>query len=214
MSSNSTNPPPSTSEGPKVNDELLVYHISLLIISFVAVLFVCRLPRAIIRFFRWSEISKGHLLSYATAHRRPRIAHVTHEPPSVSSPTETISDESHRSYSYVQRVDEKGAAMIMDYPPHLASCPSIFRGVASELIYRIAPGYSVAQVICALIYMAAWVYPMFYKSNPLSDYARAGWIGVAQLPFIFAFASKNNALGPFLGIGYEKVRLFGLRCRT
>ncbi len=34
-----------------------------------------------------------------------------------------------------------------------------------------------------------------------------GLVAVAQLPFVFAFAQKNNIVGAILGYGYEKVRI-------
>ncbi|KAJ3997205.1 hypothetical protein F5050DRAFT_1459985 [Lentinula boryana] len=51
------------------------------------------------------------------------------------------------------------------------------------------------------------IYPAFYKTNPFSDPVRYAWIGVSQLPFVFALSSKNNVLGYFLGSGYDKVHI-------
>ncbi|KAJ3765256.1 hypothetical protein FB446DRAFT_625068, partial [Lentinula raphanica] len=38
-----------------------------------------------------------------------------------------------------------------------------------------------------------------------TDTVRFGWITASQLPFVYAFGTKNNVLGMFLGIGYEKI---------
>ncbi|KIY69433.1 hypothetical protein CYLTODRAFT_488935 [Cylindrobasidium torrendii FP15055 ss-10] len=189
-----------------VNMNLLIYGISILVLGLIALLFLCRLPRLIAR-LRWSEISKGHFLrNTAYIPRAPRIVHMKRAN-TVTRRDGTSTDDDHTyvgHHTVAKRVDEKGAEMTMNYPPHVSACPSIFRSVQSELTHRIFPGFSLGQVVSVMLYTAAWIYPTFYKSNPLIDLPRTGWVGIAQLPFIFAFAAKNNALGPFLGMGYEK----------
>ncbi|KAK0199831.1 ferric reductase like transmembrane component-domain-containing protein [Desarmillaria ectypa] len=199
--------PAGAAEGPEVDEENLTYHIEIFVLALIALLFVCRIPRILARFSRWSEWTRGHFLrnvSFMT--RSPRIIHLTHD--QISKETAGSSTDSHTLYTHatsVKRIDGKGRPAVMDYPPHVASCPAIFRGLASELSTRILPGYSVSQVICGLIYLSVFIYPTLYKSNPFSNPVRTGWVGIAQLPFIFAFTSKNNVLGPFLGMGYEKL---------
>lgn len=210
-SSNSSAPGGSSvnsaaASGPGVDEAALVYHISLFVIALIALLSIVRLPRLAFRLFRWSEISQGHLLRRVSFSGSPRVLHLTHD--RGQSEAEQASNESHTYYqhaTHIERLDEKGGHMVMNAPSHIPSCPASMRGFASELSTRIIPGYSLAQAICGLVYLAAWIYPTFYKSNPFSNPIRTGWVGIAQLPFIFAFAGKNNALGPFLGMGYEKV---------
>ncbi|KAK0235195.1 ferric reductase like transmembrane component-domain-containing protein [Armillaria nabsnona] len=193
--------------GPGVDEENLTYHIEIFVLAIIALLFVCRIPRIIARFSRWSEWTQGHFLrnvSFMT--RSPRIIHLTHD--ETSKETNGSSADSHTLYTHatsVKRIDGKGGPAVMNYPPHVGACPAIFRGLSTELSTRILPGYSVSQVICGLVYLSVFIYPTLYKSNPFSDPVRTGWVAIAQLPFIFAFTSKNNVLGPFLGLGYEKL---------
>jgi len=49
------------------------------------------------------------------------------------------------------------------------------------------------------------LYAGLYKSSPFSDPVRAGWVSVAQIPFVIALATKNNILGYLLGFTYEKL---------
>ncbi len=193
-------------DAPEIDQEAFVYHVSLLVLAFIALLFVLRIPRAFNRLLHWSEFSQGHILRHVSFNvRSPRIVHVYVSKDRATAKEAASSNDSHTHSTHVQRIDEKGSLMVMKYPTHIASCPSFLRGLASELSTRLAPGYSLAQGICALVYLACWIYPTLYKSNPFSDPGRAGWVGIAQLPFVFAFGTKNNVLGPFLGMGYEKV---------
>jgi len=64
----------------------------------------------------------------------------------------------------------------------------------------------VLQVVVVVIYLATLLYPALFQTNPFTDPVRYGWIGVSQLPFVFALASKNNVLGLLLGVGYEKLQ--------
>lgn len=198
-------PPSGAGAKPGVDEQALVYHVSLLVLALIAVLFIVRVPRICARLLRWSEWSQGHFLRNVSFNGSPRIVNLSqdHGPSSGGG----SSAESHTYYqhgTHIQRLDEKGGPMVVKYPTRVPTCPAFLRGFSSELSMRLLPGFSLAQVICGLLYLAAWIYPTFYKSNPFSDPVRTGWVGIAQLPFIFAFAGKNNAIGPFLGMGYEK----------
>ncbi|KAF9055495.1 hypothetical protein BDZ89DRAFT_1125231 [Hymenopellis radicata] len=190
---------------PGVDEETLIYHICILVLGLIALLFLLRIPRIVARLARREAWSQGHFLRNVAFHGSPRIVHLTHDKVPSSGMS---SDESHTYYqhaTHIQRLDEKGGQMVLNYPPHVSTCPSFLRGLSSELSTRILPGYSLSQVICGLVYLGCWIYPTLYKSNPFSDPERTGWVAIGQLPFVFAFASKNNALGPFLGLGYEKL---------
>ncbi len=190
---------------PGVDQETLIYHICILVLGLIALLFLLRIPRIVARLTRRAAWSQGHFLRNVAFNGSPRIVHLTHD----KSPANGMSsDDSHTYYqhaTHIQRTDEKGGQMVMNYPSHVSTCPSFLREFSSELSTRIFPGYSLSQVICGLVYTGCWVYPTLYKSNPFSEPERMGWVAIGQLPFVFAFAAKNNVLGPFLGLGYEKV---------
>jgi hypothetical protein len=93
----------------------------------------------------------------------------------------------------------------MEYPTHIASCPSFLRWTLSTLRTRITPTYSVGQFILLTCYFWILVYATAYQSNLFVDYPRVGWVATSQLPFVVAYTSKNNILGFLWGYGYEKV---------
>ena len=98
------------------------------------------------------------------------------------------------------------------YPPHLPAIPRFLLPVAALFRKRVAPGRSMAQVSVLIIYFSVLLYGGVYKSSPFTDPVRTGWVAVSQVPFVIAFASKNNVLGMLLGFTYEKVNIVTLRC--
>ncbi|KAJ7182698.1 hypothetical protein C8R43DRAFT_1054634 [Mycena crocata] len=185
---------------------MLVYHTVLVLLALVALVFVLRIPRAFARLWRVSEWTRGHLLGYEPftgpssriSFGGPGITTLEYSKDSGSS------EDSHTTY------EPKRTARVRDtvaaYPPHLEPTPSFLRPVVSLLRSRIAPGVSATQAVICAAYLSIVLYPATYRSTgPFVDYNRFGDIAASQIPFAFAFASKNNVLGMFLGMGYEKL---------
>lgn len=81
--------------------------------------------------------------------------------------------------------------------PHLAS---ILRWPWSDHL-------SIANIILLLLYIGGTVFACLWKTSPFNHTIRLGYVAVAQLPFVYALATKNNVIGWLLGgLGYEKVR--------
>lgn len=92
------------------------------------------------------------------------------------------------------------------YPVHLASCPRPLRGLARPFGWRVSPGFSPAQFLVCGLWFVITLYATLYKSTgTFTDPTRAAWVGVSQLPFVFAFGTKNNVISGLLGLGYEKL---------
>ncbi|PPR00684.1 hypothetical protein CVT24_000972 [Panaeolus cyanescens] len=197
------------------SDATLVYHVTLMLMAIMALFVICKLPRAI-ALFGTSEWSSGHILRYVpykpTSHRRRRVVqavHAAYPPPSPikeadSSDSHTYIDHAPK-LAYVQRIDEKGQDVKSRYPTHVAATMKPLRPILTPLRARISPGFSVCQLLMLAVYFYALIYATFYKSNVFTDESRTGWIAVAQLPLVFAFAQKNNILGSILGYGYERL---------
>ncbi|KAL0579891.1 hypothetical protein V5O48_002138 [Marasmius crinis-equi] len=195
-------------KGPKVDSELLMYHISLFILALLAVVVVVRLPRAIGRFSRAAEWTKGHVFgSKSFSNNTVRRVQWTHDSGPYTG-GDYSSDSSHDMYgkeAQLQRVDNKGIPIATSYPPHFASTPAAFRPITTLLHTRVHPGVSISHLVVMAIYLAILVYPSFYKTNAFTDPKRFGWIAVAQYPFVYAFGTKNNMIGMVLAVGYEKI---------
>lgn len=202
-----------------LNDQAFVYHVDLFLIALVAVYALTRLPRAFALFGASKEWLNGHFLRHVSS-RAPRHRFASAYPSSKEriSPNAGSSDDNHTPYSHaynVQRLNEKGKPLTMNFPPHVAACPKLLRPLLNPLRSRIAPGFSAGQLVILTVYFFCLVYAGLYRSNIFTDLTRTGWIAMAQLPFVFAFAQKNNVLGSIIGQGYEKVLCLYIRtmCR-
>ncbi|KAF9065852.1 hypothetical protein BDP27DRAFT_1331474, partial [Rhodocollybia butyracea] len=184
------------------NPATLVYHINLFLLAIFATVVLFRLPRFLARLWRFSEWSNGFILSHTNL-RRSAGRRVEFNSQAGTHHRDLATDDSH--WSSAHRVNEKG--IDPSYPPHVSACPRFLQSVLQVLHTRFSPGMSVLQVIIIVIYLSTLFYPAFYKTNPFTDPIRYGWIGVSQLPFVFAFSTKNNLLGLFLGAGYEQVHI-------
>jgi hypothetical protein len=205
-------------------DSEFVYNVTLFILAILGVVFLYRLPRGI-ALFGSSEWLSGHILRHVpyrptkSTSRSRRIVQAYHnsypppnQPPSPTSqghPHDVASDDSHTLAVHQQnfkRVDAMGREIEMQYPTHIASCPSFMRWALPTLRHRVTPNYSVGQAILIAVYSWILIFATFYKSNFFVDYDRVGWISGTQLPFVIAYGAKNNVLGVLLGMGYERVR--------
>lgn len=207
--SNTTTSKSTASAAPISSDESLVYHVDLFLIALVALYALARLPRAIALFGTTREWIDGHFLHRGPVHpTHRRISPDTGAYPLKESPTGSPSDDTHNPYPYAFNAsNEKWRASALRLPPHAAACPRVLRPLMTPLRVRIAPGFSVAQFLVLSVYFISLLYAGFFRANIFTDGTRTGWVAAAQLPFVFAFAQKNNIVGAILGYGYEKVRI-------
>jgi ferric-chelate reductase len=206
-------------------DATFVFRVDICILSIIAVVVLYRLPGSI-ALFGSQEWLNGHILRHvpyrpvrSPSRRVVQTSRSLRRPTSPPSPKgyphrDGTSDESHTLANHqqnFQRVDAGGNPVAMEYPTHIASCPSFLRWTLSSLRTRITPTYSVGQFILLTSYFWVLVYATAFRNNLFVEYARVGWVAVSQLPFAVAYASKNNILGSLWGYGYEKVcALFSL----
>jgi len=193
------------------SDASIVYNINMLFIALIAMYTIIRLPRLLSLLRVPSEWKNGHILYYTPYRPQRRLVQAIRS--AYPPPEDYATNESHTLYSHahhVKRLTEKGAPVTMDPPPHIPACIKSLRPLLTPLRARIAPGFSVAQLLVISMYFYSLLYAALYKSNIFTDSARTGWISIGQMPFVFIFAQKNNVLGSILGYGYEKVRFLYL----
>lgn len=190
--------------------EVFVFHVNIFILALFVLLVIPRLPRVLARLWSTSEWCSGHIL-LDRPYRRSAIAQSYQNAYPPPSPKEVATEDSHTLFSHSnqpQRIDGKGKPLIASYPPHVASSVRFLRPIMKMLRHRISPGFSTGQFIVLLYYFGILIYAAFYKSSPFTDPLRAGWVAIGQFPFVFAFATKNNVLGAFLGLSYAQVKSF------
>ncbi|KAF5381629.1 hypothetical protein D9615_005461 [Tricholomella constricta] len=191
--------------------ESLVFHVILFLLIIVGFLILLRLPRAFARFRRSSDWLNGHFLWHSSYPKSTSKAPQTFpddypsEDGSTKETKDGSTDDSHTLYSHAKKARGQSDDIVVSFPPHVATCPRFLRQLVTLHRARIAPGFSISQAFVMVFYFATLVYASFYKSSPFSDPVRTGWVAIAQLPFAFALATKNNILGMLLGFTYEKL---------
>ncbi|KAJ7768301.1 hypothetical protein B0H16DRAFT_1716319 [Mycena metata] len=215
--------PSSTVVATTADVPAFVYHVNIFILALVAAFWICTLPRAVARLWRYSEWSTGHIFRYV-ARPTPNPTVVMSSRGAHPATKELSSDISHMTFSQVKhakRIDSRGVPIRVLYPPHVATCLALLRPLAAPLSIRISPGFTIAQLLVLLLYVSVLIYPLSVATaGPFVDLDRTAWIATSQLPLIILFASKNNLLGMMLGTGYESLnfvhrfaaRLFVIAC--
>lgn len=200
---------PPTSRAAPVNVEVLVYHTVIVLLALAALLVVLRIPRAFARLWRTSEWTRGHFLGYEPFTGPSFHGSFGHEPSNFGYSKELGSDDSHVTYDRSSKevlISATGRPSSRAYPPHMEPTPPVLRPLVSLLRCRISPGISMSQLVVYVGYLGVLLYAAIYRTTgPFSDFTRYGYIAVSQIPFVFGLGSKNNVLGMFLGMGYEKV---------
>lgn len=198
-----------SSTSPAVNVFQFVFHIDVFLLALAGVFALFALPRAVARFSRAAEWRQGHILRAIPLERRaPRPPMRSVQSPSAGPSTadNLTSEESHTLHSEAHLIRHPAAKKEgWSLPPHICAWSSRIPTFANILRYRLDAGFSVGQALILVIYSAALVYAGFLKSNPFADPLRTGFVAMSQIPVVYLLATKNNILGIFLGLGYEKL---------
>ncbi|KAI9566156.1 ferric reductase like transmembrane component-domain-containing protein [Boletus coccyginus] len=176
-----------------VPSDTLVYTLDILISTIILFFFLLNVPRALMYIAdNRSEAFQGYLLRSATQFRMYRS-------PSGSTP------QSKEKGSLENSISTPGSDATPKQSWHLPMYFEFRNSAASFIQYRVLGNYTVVQVLLMALYAAAVLYAAFYESNPFTSPYRAGWVTASQIPFVYAFATKNNVIGLLVGVGYEKL---------
>lgn len=203
------------------DDSAVAFYFDIALICVLAAFFLATLPRAIVRFSQTSEWGKGLFLRGGPeASNRFKIT----SPRQISYPIQSYDDDksddshtlhdhsatAHTMYAYGSKssASNDGKLASRFLPGHIQSLSTLAYPVSTFFSKTVQPGTSIGQLLLQTIYTCAIVFVTFYKSNPITDPERIGFIAVSQIPVVFVFGAKNSLPGMLLGIGYEKVRVF------
>lgn len=196
-----------------LDDTRFVLNTTIFILAFFALSAVLTWPRLFTRFSRGSEWTCGHLIYHSTKPQR-RLP-TPRRRPTISSPLESRhekgrapnSDDDHTAFSHAGLVRREGTRNVkLSLPPHCRSWSGIYRRPSAVLGIQLDEGLSLGRCIILLCYSSVVLFATLYQSNPFQDYLRTGFVSTAQIPIVFALATKNNIIGKFLSMGYEKVK--------
>jgi ferric-chelate reductase len=201
LSSGPVQSPASVAAIPHVDSLELVFNGDIFLLAFFACFIVISIPRAFARLL--SGWHHGHILWSARNNRRNKM--LPSLPPFVNPTTEQINLEVLRPFDSRTNLIWNEHSGASSTPHHIRTFSSILHPITLILRRRILPGFSIGQALIFGIYGSILSYLTLYMSNIFTDPIRAGAVGMSQIPFIFAFATKNNLLGMLAGLGYEKV---------
>ena len=214
ISPSSGYPPAVRAQTSRFNDARFTLHTTIFLLACFALFVVFTWPRLFTRFSRGSEWTHGHFIYHSTKpQRRPPAPK---RRPTISRPLEARyekglrapdSDDDHTAVSHTVLVRREGAHDVqVSLPPHCRSWSGIFQKFSAVLSIQLDDGISLGRCIILIGYFSIVLYASLYKSNPFHDYVRPGFVSTAQIPIVFALGTKNNIIGKFLSMGYEKVK--------
>lgn len=201
------------------DDASFVLHTTIFLLACFALFSVFTWPRLFTRFSRGSEWTRGHFIYHSTKpQHRPQVPK---RKPTISRPLEARyekglrapnSDDDHTAVSHTVLVrhkwDQDDAKVSL--PPHCRSWSGISQKLFTMLGTQLDDGLSLGRFIILICYFSIVLFASLYKSNPFHDYIRTGYVSTAQIPIVFALGTKNNIIGRFLSMGYEKVKAVSL----
>lgn len=194
-------------------DELIVYWLDIALLCVVGVFFLAGLPRAVARFTRFSEWRRGHLFFSSTTAKRKKPARSN--PPAERHRRQYINANradytTDQSHTYVMHeYSEKGNSSSpgsTNPPAHVPALSTMLYHISSVFSYSVTPGKSIGKLTIAALFIAALVILAFVLGGkPLTDPERLGWFATGLIPVAVALGTKNNLVGMFVGMGYERV---------
>jgi ferric-chelate reductase len=192
---------PAAVATPTVDNLKLVFNGDIILLVLFACFAVLSLPRAFARLS--SAWSQGHILRSLSDNRKNRKGPVVTSSTEPGHHIEMKSDNWHTANSHTDLAQRENANAA--FPYHVPTMSTLLHPIASPFKRRTMPGFSLGQTLILVIYGTVLIYLSLYKSSTITDPERTGVVAMSQIPFVFAFAMKNNLLGAFVGLGYEKV---------
>ncbi|KAG8985734.1 hypothetical protein FRB90_004485 [Tulasnella sp. 427] len=111
--------------------------------------------------------------------------------------------EEKRSPSHTPGRDPPGPSRM----PVARRLTSLIKGAADFVQLRVVKGSNldVGQIIVLAAYLVTLLVCVIYQAPLKSNSNRAGFLSLAQFPFVFIYAAKSSPLTLLLGRGYEKL---------
>jgi ferric-chelate reductase len=206
-----------------------VWHVDVLLVVAFGLFVLCTLPRAAARYAQRSERFSGLFLRARKGNAfdlaAPKdLGHPTADTASDAMMADdvtmvgdhddhTTTDDSHTLADHALVLPQSAAPAVSathpERPPrHVRNWAALSSPALSyALNYPVARGTPLKLLALLLAYFGVLIYTGTRGTSPFTDPRRSADIAVAQLPFVIAFAQKNNILAVLSGMGYEKVRV-------
>lgn len=179
---------------PSISNSNLVYGLDMFILGIIFIFFLFNVPRALMYIANHrSHVFQDYVLRSTAQSRMSR------------TPLELTRKSTKKEEQWSFPLPTLGSGAAPKQPWHFPMHLSRRHPAACFMQCRIVGHYTVVQVFLMAGYSGAILYASFYASNVFSHPKRIGWVITSQIPFVYAFATKNNVIGLLSGVGYEKV---------
>lgn len=197
---------------------VFVLHVNLVVFSLIGLLSVPRLVRTLVRLSRWHAWKDGFLLRHKRLKVSPRSKSYKlkgYKPGTlpISWPRNTLPNDMASDDSHINLVDMSRMQSIpKTLPRHIgpaSTFPSL-QPLSSVLRTRLfySQEMTVGRLAIVAIYLGIMLFASLFKNNLFTNSKRAGYVAMSQVPLVFALATKNNIIGMFAAVGYEKLNFF------
>ncbi|KIL63824.1 hypothetical protein M378DRAFT_127307 [Amanita muscaria Koide BX008] len=192
--------------------QTVVVNLDIFICAALGLAILLRLPRGLGRFWKSSEWLNGHILRGTKVWKQDKTFGRPSTPLHRESSTgskfsargkEDIELESWDNIHIQPYRPPQQDSKAGHYPPHITTCPSALWPLSNALYKPIFSQYSNIQVLIMLAYATFLAFAFAFRSNPFQDPNRGSFLAVAQLPFLFAFSTRNNVIGWLMGLGFQ-----------
>ncbi|QRV98391.1 Ferric reductase like transmembrane component [Ceratobasidium sp. AG-Ba] len=223
----SSGPPSGSSFGQAgglTNDDML-YYVDMSLIGVLGLVTLIYLPRTIARYTHTSAFREGWALLRGNPHYpQARVKQIAKDKePTTSNASRTQYPPAGRSVSvdtflppsstvtHINRTPTIKAHLLNSenrgsgkQPAHVPGYRSYVPILGRILDYHIL-GHRFGQLIVLAAYLAVICVALFYKSSPVTNVSRAGFVVMSQMPIVFALGTKNSVITALTGISYEQL---------
>ncbi|CCM06220.1 uncharacterized protein FIBRA_08465 [Fibroporia radiculosa] len=175
------------------NDSAVVFWVDIFLVGILALFTLMQLPRILARLTNTEEARFGHLLYTSQDLSRSRFT-------SLSS-ANTMSSHA-PLFRRPSAEEEKGVQPIV-VPRHIPSWTAVLRPITTILRIPFIGRIHFGGGLLLTGYFVTLLFAGVYKTSLFMNQVRPGYVAVSQIPWVVAFATKNNIISFVSGIGWD-----------
>ncbi|KDQ17366.1 hypothetical protein BOTBODRAFT_30178 [Botryobasidium botryosum FD-172 SS1] len=180
----------------QVSDSTLVVYADVVLLFALLFFALCALPRVLARYAHRPAWASGWRIR-----KRPSALVRKH----LIAPFSPYASEATLSRNgSITKEMKSPSKEFLSAPPHFPAWSSLLHPLSTCLSRRFF-GRAIGRALLLASYTALMAVAMFYKSDPVTNVRRAGYVALSQYPIVFALGAKNSLVGILVAKGHEKI---------